>query len=251
MPSFFVGGRSGFREHFGGDARRQIDAIWSYLSQGELLPLPEGLADPGGLDLEVADEPVVLRTFMADGGVRAIACGYPEQIHCAFDADRCRLSMVWEGQFLNAQGAWAARGGSETNPQGVVWTAPGPLFASAGPQGGGPGTDAVTRFRGYRLNEHRRPTFDYDLLGGGIVINVSEQPVPRHNGTRASLIRHFTLQGPAGARVRINVTGHERLQGLEPPPRGEPSGASPPADGVIEVRLDGQGRGTLDLEVTW
>ncbi|MCH8004712.1 MAG: c-type cytochrome [Planctomycetes bacterium] len=49
MPSFFFDGQSGLREHFAGDADRQVTAMWHYLSLGESLPLPDGLADPAGL----------------------------------------------------------------------------------------------------------------------------------------------------------------------------------------------------------
>ena len=79
MPSFFSAGRSGLTEHLGGDADRQIAAMWAYLSQGELLPLPDGLIDPGSDELQAGDEPIVLGTLMKDVGARSIACGFPPQ----------------------------------------------------------------------------------------------------------------------------------------------------------------------------
>jgi hypothetical protein len=107
MPSFFVDGRGGFTQFLDGDADKQVDAVWAYLSLGEFLPLPDGLIDPAGLELDVTDEPIVFRTFIKQAGVRAVACGYPEHVHCAFDAEKCRLAIVRQGPFLNAKGAWA------------------------------------------------------------------------------------------------------------------------------------------------
>lgn len=235
MPTFFYAGKSGLVEHFGGDAQQQIDAIWAYLSQGANLPLPDGLSDPGMLQLSVRDEPLVFRTFMEQTGVRAIACGFPEQIHCAFDADRCRLAVVWQGQFLNAKGAWAARGGSETNPQGVVWTAADePIFV------GSSATPAELRFRGYRLDEQRRPIFLYDLVRDGTTLAVAEQPLPK---LERALRRHFTLSGPPGAAVTVRLAGQALV---EPSEQSRELG-----DDLIEVRCDADGRAAFTLEIAW
>ncbi|MHC4447416.1 MAG: hypothetical protein ACYSXF_06510, partial [Planctomycetota bacterium] len=235
MPTFFFAGKSGVVEHYGGDAEQQIDAIWAYLSQGENLPLPDGLPDPGMLQLTVGGEPLVFRTFMEQAGVRAIACGFPEQIHCAFDADRCRLAVVWQGQFLNAKGAWAARGGSETNPQGVVWTAPDePIFA--GPSASPP----EVRFRGYRLDEQRRPIFLYEVALGDVRFEVTEQPLPK---PERALCRRFTLTGQPRAAVAVRPGGQALVESsVERRELG---------DDLIEIRCDADGRAAFTLEVTW
>ncbi|MCP3903768.1 MAG: c-type cytochrome [Planctomycetes bacterium] len=194
MPTFFPDGISSLPGLLGGSAEAQIAAVWSYLSQGEMLALPEGLIDPAGLELVVADEPIVFRTFMKHAGVRAIACGFPEQVHCAFDADRCMITAAWQGPFLSAAGAWAARGGSETNPQSLQWTAPdGPLLTIAG-------FETTHRFRGYRLDDQRRPIFRYDLVGGDITVRVEEQPIPTTDG---ALRRHFSFEGPPGTTIEV------------------------------------------------
>jgi hypothetical protein len=238
MPSFFVAGRSGFRQHFDGEAGEQIRAMWCYLSQGELLPLPEGLSAAGGLDLDVAEEPLVFRTFMSDAGVRAIACGFPEQAHCAFDAEYCRLAVIWQGPFLGAGGAWANRGGSETNPKSLTWRAPDqPLFAPPGA-----GAAVTAHFRGYRLDEQRRPVFHYQIAVGTTVIDVSEQPVPRREGLSVSMQRRFALEGPPGASVWVQHGG-QRLD----PGAGTFEGRG---EDVTAVTLSG-GEASFDLEVTW
>jgi cytochrome c2 len=219
MPTFFPGGISSLPDVLGGSSDRQIEAVWSYLSQGELLALPEGLVEPGGLELVVADEPIVFRTFMKHAGVRAIACGFPEQVHCAFDADRCMITAVWQGQFLSAAGAWAARGGSETNPTTLQWTAPDePLLTIDG--------DAETtyRFRGYRLDAEGYPAFVYDLVAGDVVVSVTEIPRPTETGT---LKRTLSFDGPAGTTIRIAD------------------------ENVPEHRISGRGFEVTEMEVRW
>ncbi|NNF43178.1 MAG: c-type cytochrome, partial [Phycisphaerales bacterium] len=233
MPSFFVGGRSAITGILGGDAERQVDAIWAYLSQGASLPLPEGLIDPAGYDLVVGDEPVVFRSFVRDAGVRAIACGFPEQIHCAFDADRCAITMAWEGQFLSAAGAWGARGGSETNPDATAWVAAGPNPLSLAAPETTPDATTTTRFRGYELDAERSPVFLYELRSAGTVVSVRERPRPRRSGAAAGLRRHFELSGPPGVVVIVDTS--------DPAVSGDRT----------RVRLDADGRAAFALEVTW
>jgi len=235
MPTFFVAGRSAQTGIFGGDAQKQIDAVWSYLSQGESLAPPPGLVDPGGFELVVEDEPVVFRSFMATAGVRAIACGYPEQVHCAFDADRCQVTAVWTGRFLSAQGAWGARGGSETNPDTPAWTAPGaPLLT---PLAGGDDPRPAPVFLGYRLDPERRPIFHYRIGA----IDVHEKPEPSGGG---GMRLAFRFEGPPGARIMIRPGG--LTVGGSDITVGD---AAAPDDRVLT--LDTEGHGALVLEVTW
>ena len=239
MPTFFYAGRSGLQE-FGGDADRQIEAMWGYLSQGEFLPLPDGLHDPGDYQIEVLDEPIVLRTFMTGAGERAIACGFPEQIHFAFDATRCRVAEVWVGRFLSAAGAWAARGGSQTDPeQEPVWIDPGSgVIALAEPSpSAAPGQR--TRFRGYLLDTERRPTFHYEVGSGDALVQVREQPIPVRTDGRPALHRRFELTGSPGQRFVVQASGHRFLD------------TGDPADEPTFRRLDENGTARFVLELTW
>jgi mono/diheme cytochrome c family protein len=240
MPTFFVGGLSGFTDVLNGDAHQQVDALWAYLSLGEFMPLPEGLTEPASMALSVKNEPVILRSFIKGAGVRAIAVGYPERIHLAFDAAQCRLAEVWQGEFLNAAGAWANRGGTETNPAAVSWSAPkDALFVSAAPRGGGT-SELTLRFRGYQLDDKRRPTFMYDATGNGdLVIHVHEQPRPSREGGKPRLMEQFTLEGPPGALV-VLMPGKRTTRGV-----------SGDAGGSAHVTLDDQGKTSFELEVTW
>lgn len=225
MPTFFSGGIGAVTDVLGGRADEQVAAIWSYLSQGSGLALPEGLVDPGSFELVVGVHPIVLRTFMKDSGVRAIACGFPAGVHCAFDADRCVLAAAWTGRFLSAAGAWAARGGSETNPDAIAWAAPaGPVLELA------PGATTV-RFRGYALGADRAPTLEYELRAGAQVVAVAERPEPRVEAGAQVLARVFTLRGAPGTEVIVHASA---------------LGASD-----FTARLDADGRAEFELEVRW
>lgn len=221
MPTFFSAGRSGL-DALGGDGPAQVAAIWSYLAQGEFLPLPAGLTDPGDFEIDPGEEPVVLRTFMEGIGPRAIACGFPQRVNYAFDAASCALRMVWVGRFLNASGAWGARGGSDTDPdQPPVWT----------------GTDTVlpgtARFRGYQLDAEAQPVFLYDLVNGATTVRVSEQARPGGPG----LVREFDVKGPPGTELRINLpAGHRFAEGQA---------------ARDTVTLDAGGAGHFILELSW
>ena len=171
---------------------------------------------------------------MKRSGDRAIACGFPQRIHYAFDAGRCRLSEVWVGRFLNVAGAWAARGGSTTDPeQEAVWVAeePGVVVFSGPP--------AEPRFRGYQLDSERRPSFLYDLAAGNEVVHVREQPVPVWTDGRPSLQRRFELTGPPGRPFVVLAAGHRFVE----------SGES--ADVAVHRSLDENGTARFTLELSW
>ncbi len=237
MPTFFYEGKSGLQE-LGGRADDQVAAIWGYLSQGGHLALPDGLADPGDFQVEVLDEPVVLRTFMKEAGSRAIACGFPERVHYAFDAERCRLLQVWTGRFLNAAGVWAARGGTETDPdQPPVWVDPGTGTITLPTPDGEP--EPAVRFRGYQLDSERRPTFHYEYPAGDDVVHVSESSVPVWIDGRPTLQRRFELRGPPGWSFAVQAAGHRFLD----------TGAA--VDTPVSLSLDDDGTARFTLELTW
>ena len=67
----------------------------------------------------------MLRTFLKDGGSRAVAVGYPGGVSAAFSADECRLAYAWAGNFLDATPVWDKRGGKPALLLGPkFWTAP-------------------------------------------------------------------------------------------------------------------------------
>lgn len=216
MPTVFPDGRSLLPAVLGGDANAQAEAMWAYLSLGMALPLPEGLDPPKGLIVSVKDRPVVLRTFLADAGTRAVAVGYPRGVSLAFDAAACRLAYAWSGNFLDTTGVWNNRGGAPAKVLGPrFWTAPPghpwaltegprpPDFAARAkdPAYGGPLPDgkllerpSPLHFEGYSTDAAGWPTFRYRIESA----SVSERPAPLQSGAGIGLTRQFTLELPAG-----------------------------------------------------
>jgi hypothetical protein len=135
---------------------------------------------------------------MTDVSPRAIAVGYPESVHLAFDANVMRLAKAWRGGFYDAQGTWSGRAGGFLNPYGdeVINMPPGPALAFLdSPDEPWPAvtlTDRNTggRFKGYRLDAQRRPIFMYQL--GGVAIEERYIPIVRPGG--AGLTRSFSLE---------------------------------------------------------
>lgn len=203
MPQFWFGGQSPFPDILAGDAKRQIQAIWSYLSLKNSLPLPEGIVPEGAAAMEIvpAETPIVHRTFMQDVGPRAILAGFPEKLSVAFDANVVRLAKVWRGRFFDHSGVESGRTDKFLGPLGeeVLDLPPGPAFAHLdSPQTSWPVAEKTSRnvggrFLGYCLGDNRRPTFRYRL--GGSTIEEKAEPVLRPGG--AILKRSFQIRGGA------------------------------------------------------
>jgi cytochrome c2 len=228
MPQAFVDGKSTLSTVLNGDPKGQAEAMWSYLSLGPGLPLPEGLEPPKGLIIVARDRPEVLRTFMPEAGSKAIAVGYPGGVSVAFSADQCRLAYAWGGNFLDASPVWNNRGGAPAKLLGPkFWTAPPShpwglttnprippdfLARANNPAFGMPlplepariydGPMAVN-FDGYTLDRSGRPTFRYTLDEGGkgAVLKVSEAPVPIKASVASGFARQFALDVPGGYRA--------------------------------------------------
>lgn len=169
MPTFFPGGISQNKAVLEGDAHRQIAAMWAYLKELEKQPLPEKIEAVRAQDFELKpkDRPIVLRTFMKEAGTHAIAVGFPEGMHLAFDAEQSRLAAFWRGRFLDAQGIWFSRFTPPARPLGEDFM---PLpdglpFAlvktSLERWPKGDPLNPAYRYLGYRLDETGVPTFLY------------------------------------------------------------------------------------------
>ena len=196
MPAFW-GDEPLLPDVAGGVPRRQRAAIWAYLQRGAT-PLPEGvLVEGAAQELVVRKEPIVYRTFMKDGGPRAIVVGNPELVHVAFDANVVRMAQAWRGRFWDPSGTWTGRGGSFNEPLGdhILAFPAGPSFARLPQQSSPwPSADLLTRelggrFLGYRLDEHRRPAFRYSLEG----VTISEVARPLVGAHGFGLVRAFTF----------------------------------------------------------
>jgi mono/diheme cytochrome c family protein len=177
MPAFQTKGLSTVKSILAGDFHAQNEAMWCYFTLGGSMPPPPDL-ELGGhrLQIVVGERPIVLRAFLADVGARGIAVGMPSGLHFAFDAGSARLADAWKGDFLDASGAWAGRGGNELGGLGErVWVAPpGPLLALQG--------DATrAQFAGYELDAAGLPTFLWTLGKADVreTIRTSLLPKPK------------------------------------------------------------------------
>ena len=270
MPAYWPEGEVNFPHLGGGTTEGQIEALWGFLSLGASMPTPEGMDIGSELVLVPDQRPLVFRTHMIDVGPRAIAIGYPENVHAAFDANAVRLAKVWRGAFFDAKGTWQGRAGQFFGPYGtdVLNLPTGPAFAvlddidSPWPATGRHDRNVGGRFLGYRLDRSGRPSLRYRL--GDVVIEETPTPLPGAGG--ADLARRFRLAaGPAPRPLFLLLAeGAEIVPG--------PAGAWS-VDGTLDVSLasgedlapivrDSQGvrqllqrielepNGSLDLEVT-
>ncbi|QDV71047.1 Cytochrome c [Rosistilla carotiformis] len=176
MPTFFPDGVSSNPAILDGDAERQIAAIWAYLANVPKHGLPEKIREARAQDYELVpvERPVVLRTFMQQAGQHAIAVGFPEGLHYAFDAEKVRLAVAWRGRFLDAQGTWFIRSAPPADPLGdaLVTMPEGPLFANLKdlklPWPDFDESASAVRFDGYRLDSQGVPVMLYRWNGIGI-----------------------------------------------------------------------------------
>jgi cbb3-type cytochrome oxidase cytochrome c subunit len=197
MPAAWPMGQSMLPRVLGGNTTRQIDAIFTYLSEGARAALPVGLG-PNFIPLTPDQNAIIYRNFIQGAGTRAIGVGYPEHLSLAFDANNMCLAMIWQGAFIDASRHWVDRGAGFQPPLGdnVVHLAAGPNFAILA-KPGDPWTaknDGTTglKFEGYRLTPDSRPTFLYRL--GAIEIADFPNPatIDGQQGIRRKLMLNTT-----------------------------------------------------------
>lgn len=188
MPPLFVGRKK---------ADQEVEMLWTYLKEIDQSRLPEGLLQTGDYELkpEKGKRPVVFRTFLEGAGTQAVAVGYPQQVHVAFDSYEVRWAVAWKGKFLDAQTTWEERAATPAKPLAEkVLTLP--LRASFAKLGSASeawpeafGTDAGYAFRGYRIDKAGVPTFLYTVSG----LEVEDRIQPTKDGKK--LQRTLTVRG--------------------------------------------------------
>ena len=109
MPAFWPNGVGANQDILGGDAEKQISAIWGYLARKNFTDLPNGLIQ-GKQEIVADKEAVMYRNFIEGAGSRAIGVGYPEKADLAFDANDMRLALIWQGAFIDAARHRTGRG---------------------------------------------------------------------------------------------------------------------------------------------
>lgn len=192
MPESWPGGKSYYPDILNGDTNQQIDSIWQFLEDGDRAAKPKGLVR-SKMELKPGDTPKMYRNFIQGAGARAIGVGYPEEVNLAFDAELCRLALIWQENFIDASRHWTGRGQGFEAPLGenLLELPEAIVFAKnsrPGQWNKSRGSDSPV-FKGYHFDENRRPVFDYQMDG----IVITDQPVPTLEDDRALITRQFTI----------------------------------------------------------
>ncbi|MGA1400030.1 MAG: PA14 domain-containing protein, partial [Phycisphaerales bacterium] len=201
MPQFWLPGERIMPQVGQGDPRRQIEAVWNYLSLGASMPLPEGLVvEAGAYHLDPTDRPILFGTFMKGVSPRTICVGYPQRLHVAFDAQANRLAKAWRGEFMDAEGTWHARAGMLEEPLGddVVEFAPADSIAVLASTESPWPPQPAWRGAGITRDADGVPSFVSERVGdsGTIELRLREQAVPRPRPGGAKLLRTFVVESP-------------------------------------------------------
>lgn len=161
MPSFWPNGQA-IRPDLEGSPEYQAEALWQYLLDGRQARAPRGvMREP--LEIKVANEARMLRRSYPEMAKRGIGVGYPGGVNLAFDAEQLRLALIWKGRFVDPSGVWYGQGHGKVRPMGPTKSL-----------GSGPELDDINtpwivdggrppehQFKGYVLDDQRRPTFRY------------------------------------------------------------------------------------------
>jgi hypothetical protein len=265
MPAFWPGAVAVNKDVLGGDTEQQIAAIWLYLARKNFTDLPAGLIQ-GKMEVIPEQEAVIYRNFIEGGGPRAIGVGYPERANLCFDANELRISMLWQGPFIDAARHQTGRGAGYEKPLGtnVVKLPKAPAFAvlendrAPWPEVKPPTAGAP--FRGYTLDGKQRPTFRYTVAG----FEIDDYPVAIPGEVDAGFRRTITVKGTAPTNAKLYfraATGKitrdkdafvidEKLRlkfpGAAPIVRGE----GDKAELLVPIAL-AKGQATLTEELAW
>jgi len=265
MPSYWPGGQSLMPKVLNGDSARQIEALWLYLSDGSKAPKPEGLSRQSN-ELRVADVAEIARG-RGTAGFRGIGVGYPEGIHLAFDSEEMALRLLWKGDFVNIDnGSFRARGSDRIEfPPGIPFhrlesmDADWPYKQKSDytfPQ------DHGYQFRGYMLDEIRRPTFLYEYGGIQIEDRFEDVAGPDGNAFFVRTLRFQTEASPppfhfraaAGKSIKAISPREFQLDRLRLRITSEGHEATvrdgDPAEALILLNLP-KGQSVLTLEYQW
>lgn len=213
MPSFWPEGRS-LRSDLAGSADEQVEALWRYLLEGRQAPMPRGVVAER-LEIVVDDEVRMLRRSYPGVGKRGIGVGYPGGLNLVFDAEQLRLGLLWQGGFVDPGGVWTGQGSGNARPLGrAIELAKGPeLDWEANPWVVDEGRPPDHQFRGYVLDERRRPTFRYSF--GDVQVEDTFTVELRHDGGEAliGLRREVVISSDASlSRLRFRIAEGAQLE---------------------------------------
>lgn len=181
------------------DPRRQIEALWQYVSLGRAMPLPDGLVvSKSEYEVEVGREPRMVGVFFDGASPRTMLVGFPERTHFAFDVEHSRLVAAWRGHFFSGEGTWLGRAGGLEEPQGesvLEFARTAPFAFLANEHAAWPtelGRDAGYRVLGRKRDARGRVVFRYAI--GDVVVEELDHPLLSPGPAR--LRRVFELRAP-------------------------------------------------------
>lgn len=139
-------------------ADQEVEQIWTYLKEIDQNRLPDGLLKQDDFELKPTETGgvIVFRTFLEGVGTQAVAVGFPEGVHAAFDSLECRWRLAWRGRFLDAMSTWDDRFCAPAKPLGESVSELGDAF---------PGPASEATFLGFRKDADGVPTFLYEAGG--------------------------------------------------------------------------------------
>lgn len=264
MPSFWPGGKSIRPDVLEGKPDLQIEALWAYLEDGVRAKKPEGLSRQSN-DVRVFDKAEIVRG-RGTVGFRGIGVGYPERINLAFDSEEMALRLLWKNEFASINhGSFRAKGGSRIAfPPGI------PFYKMKTLDDNWPYKSKTSyafphnlgyQFRGYRLDDKQRPTFQY-MYGEVAIDDFFEDMVK--DGKGAIFKRTFSFQSPKAQDLfhfRVGVSDaikklsddFYQVGGLKVRITSDHKGLireGSPGDLLIPLRLP-KGKSELTLEYQW
>ena len=216
MPEFFAGGVSVLGDLAGGDPKKQLNALWYYLAEGRNTRQPSGLVRPS-MEIVVADEAVMLRRSVQDTGKRGISVGYPLKVNLTFDAENVCLNQLWRGKFIDPGGVWRGQGSGNARiiPRERLKLGRGAslqrLSDEDSPWPADTSRSLGIRFKGYRLDEKRRPTFSY--VYGGTIVSDKPMDLLDKKTNRVYLARTIRLEGGELAGLYFRAAVHQEVTG--------------------------------------
>ncbi len=263
MPSFWPGGESTRKEVLGGDTNQQIEALWTYLSDGPRAKPPNGLSRQSP-ELRVANETLMCRG-RGPASYRGIGVGYPGRISLVFDSEEMALRQLWKGEFANVDnGSFNIRGDNRIAfPAGIPFERLASLD-TAWPYKGKTNylfpQDHGYQYRGYSLDKEKRPTFKY--LYGNILIDDFFEDVLDEQG-KAFFRRTMTFTTPtkqekfffrvaAGAEIEPAPQGWriDKLNLLLPADLKAQVRTGNPKELLVPIVLP-EGKTVIKLEYRW
>jgi mono/diheme cytochrome c family protein len=192
MPSPWPFGNASVRDVLDGNVGLQMNAVWTYLDDGNKAGIPLGLQS-NAIVLVADKEPIIYRNFFEGVSPRGIAVGYPELVNLCFDAEQCALALVWHNDFMDASKHWLGRGQGNQRPLGdnILSLVRGvPIASLKNIETAWPKESAAKlgyRFRGYRFDKERRPSFLYDTKMFAVMDTVKPATVRKGPGFERTL----------------------------------------------------------------